>query len=62
MEEYDYEGGLKICLKLLEADFDDWEAHILMLSTFHTLGLKNRLVTKVRQDLKQIMTGHGSSL
>ena len=44
MDEYEYEKGLKMCLQLLKEDFDNTEAHMLLLEAFHTLGFKNELV------------------
>ena len=48
VEDYNYEDGMNICLNLLAQDFDDTEAHQLLLECFHALGFKNELVTNVR--------------
>ena len=40
---------------MLRRDFDEKEAHLLILETFHALGFKNELVLKVKEELKQIM-------
>lgn len=55
MAEFDYERGLEVCLELLRRDYDDQEAHHLLLDTFHTLGFKNELVQRVRGQLRDIM-------
>lgn len=48
VEDYNYEDGMNICLGLLAADFDNTEAHQLLLECFHALGFKNELVNNVR--------------
>lgn len=55
VEDYNYEEGMNICLGLLTADFDNTEAHQLLLECFHALGFKNELVNNVRSQLKTIM-------
>ena len=54
-DNFDYAGGLEICLKLLRHNYDDAEAHVLISETFHALGFKNELVLKVKEELKQVM-------
>jgi len=37
-QDYDYQKGLDVCLALLKKDFNNHEAHSLILDTFHALG------------------------
>jgi thioredoxin-like negative regulator of GroEL len=60
MGEFDYDRGLEVCLALLRKDYDNQEAHELLLDTFHTLGFKNELVLRVREELRTILL-EGSS-
>jgi hypothetical protein len=46
---------MNICLELLKKDFDDFEAHSLILETFHTLGFKNEVAINTKVELKNIM-------
>ena len=52
LADFDYERGLEVCLELLRRDYDDREAHLLILDTFHALGFKNELVLRVREELR----------
>ena len=54
-EDYDYQRGLDVCLALLRKDFDNHEAHSLILDTFHALGFQNQLTKNARDELKEIM-------
>jgi len=55
LEEFDYEKGLNICLELLKQDYENYEAHMLILQTFHTLGFKNDITIATKDQLKAIM-------
>lgn len=60
LEVFEYEKGIKICLELLRQDYDNSEAHELMLETFHTLGFRNELVLRVKEDFRLIMIESGT--
>lgn len=53
--DFDYQKGLDICLELLRRDYNNTEAHSLILETFHTLGFKNELINNLKAQLRQIM-------
>ena len=55
MTSFDYDKVLGICLELLKEDFDNTEAHMVLLEVFHTLGFKNELVSDTKKSLKEIM-------
>ena len=59
LQVFEYERGVRICLELLKQDYDNAEAHELILDTFHTLGFRNELVLRVKDDLRLIMIEHG---
>ena len=44
LESFHYEKGMKILLKLLMQNYDNLEAHALILESFHILGFNNDLV------------------
>lgn len=52
---FEYQEGLNICLRALEADYDNIEAHRLILETFNSLGFRNQLTLKTKEALKEIM-------
>jgi SOS response regulatory protein OraA/RecX len=54
-DEFDYQKGCEICLKLLKRDYNNDEAHQLILDTFHALGFKNEFVISLKAQLKEIM-------
>ena len=56
---FEYEKGIRICLDLLKQDYDNSEAHELILETFHTLGFRNELALRVKDDLRLIMIESG---
>ena len=41
IENFDYQEGLSICLHALAQDYDNMEAHRLILETFNSLGFRN---------------------
>ena len=51
-EDFDYQKGLDICLELLRRDYDDTEAHSLILDTFHALGFRNELINNLKAQLR----------
>ena len=55
VSNFEYQDGLNICLRVLEADFDNIEAHRLILETFNSLGFRNQLTLKTKEALKEIM-------
>ena len=54
-DEFDYQKGCDICLELLRRDYNNNDAHSLILDTFHTLGFKNELIINLKAQLRQIM-------
>ena len=54
-DEFDYQKGCDICLELLRRDYNNNDAHSLILDTFHALGFKNELIINLKAQLRQIM-------
>jgi len=44
-----------MCLELLRINFDNHEAHALLLEVFHALGFKNEVVLRTREQLKELL-------
>lgn len=44
-----------MCLELLQQDFDSPEVHMIIQEVFHTLGFKNELVEKTKEELKKLV-------
>jgi len=42
-------------IELLERDFDNQEAHILLLKVFNDLGFRNDLVTSTKDKLRKVL-------
>lgn len=55
IKNFEYEKGMDICLKLVEQDYNNEQAHVLILETFNSLGFKNKLALKTRDRLKAIV-------
>jgi hypothetical protein len=51
-DEFDYQKGCDICLELLRRDYNNNDAHSLILDTFHTLGFKNELIINLKAQLR----------
>jgi len=51
---YDYENSIKICLNLLEKDYNDGEAHALLMQIFTELGSRNLFVIEGRRKVKDL--------
>ena len=41
IENFEYQDGLSICLQALAQDYENVEAHRLILETFNSLGFRN---------------------
>jgi hypothetical protein len=54
-EDFDYQKGCDICLELLRRDYNNHDAHTVLLDTFHALGFKNELIINLKVQLRQIM-------
>ena len=55
VQNFEYQEGLGLCLRALEVDYDNIEAHRLVLETFNCLGFRNQLTLKTKDALKDIM-------
>ena len=55
IDNFDYQEGLNICLQALEHNYDNIEAHTLILETFNSLGFRNQVTLKTKEALKEIM-------
>jgi len=55
LDNFEYQDGFNICLKILEKDYDNIEAHQLILETFNSLGFRNQLTIKTKETLKKIL-------
>lgn len=55
IDNFDYQDGLNICLQALEHNYDNIEAHSLILETFNSLGFRNQVTLKTKEALKEIM-------
>ena len=53
--QFDYERASHIALSLLNVDYDDAEAHAIILDTFNELGFRNQLVIDTRVTMRDIM-------
>ena len=52
---FDYERATVIALSLLSRDYDDADAHAIILDTFNELGFRNQLVMDTRDVMRDIM-------
>jgi hypothetical protein len=55
IHSFKYKDGLDICLQMLEKDYNNYEAHHLLMKTFSELGSRNELVKACSHQLKEIM-------
>jgi len=51
---YDYENSINICLNILEKDYDNGEAHALLMQIFTELGSRNQFVIEGRKKVKDL--------
>lgn len=52
---YNYEKAMNISLALIARDYDDREAHAVILETINLLGFKNELVIETRMKMRHLL-------
>ena len=55
LSDVDYEQACGMLIELLERDYDNQEAHHLLLKVFNELGFRNVLVTSTKDKLRSIL-------